>query len=292
MNIFRFVLVTALGLGLSSTGCLGNTDPLVEDIEPPRFKTLVDPGGGINPNGLPPAFFHANKFSLIQAMHLPLVAGEGSSQISNGILNTSLLESDAGKTTFRYAMNCALSSLPSVFGDTVDDNDNIPGQYDGAGLLTTTGGWLTGGLQMGPKQDIFACLLAHLNPAPVPVHILVSGASVDDKSTEQLNQDDFSFDEAVWSVSFASSFAPILTVWPLGDLVTACGRSNVIPILQTRVCGFEGPDPTMNCGVHFRVDLDTACEKSGGHYNCGGQPAIRTRLKPEDVSKLHGGCGL
>ena len=276
MNISRLVLVTALGLGLSSTGCLGNTDPLAEDIEPPHLKTLADPGGGVGPNGLPPASFHATKLLLMSAMNSRLVTG--SSQISNIVVNDSLLPSNEGKAAFPYAMRCALSSTTSVFSVNAVE-------YPGSGFLQTTGGWLTGGLQQGPRQDIFACILAHLNPSTQAVDILLSGASVKLSST-QLDLDQFTFDEAVWGVTVSSSFGLTLNVWPMSDLESACGR-RVFSTLQTRVCGgYDG-----NCDINVRNDLATACTSStSGHYTCNGQPALRTRLRPQSVSVLHNGC--
>lgn len=284
MNTFRFVLVTSLALGLSSTGCLGNADPLVADIEPPRFKTLGT-GGGITPNGLAPNSFHSNLTKLSQAMSWKLV-GPVATQVSQAVLNTGLLNTPEGRETFTYAVQCALST--NVYGPGNDPGD-VPVNilYYGHSLLTTTGGWLDGGLSMGQRQDIFACLLAHLNPAPVPVHMLISGNSVRDKSeyVDEPDQDAFSFDEAVWGVTVDTSLAATLRVWPMRDLVTTCGRG-VYDILQTRVCAFD----LLDCGVDVRGDLPIACDETGGHFTCYGQPAIRSRLEPSSVSKLYGGC--
>ena len=282
MNTFRFVLVTSLGLGLSSTGCLGNADPLVADIEPPHFKALGT-GGGISPNGLSPNSFHSNLTKLSQAMSWKLV-GPGGSQVSQEVLNTGLLSTPEGRETFTYAVQCALST--TVYGPgEVPNQGSVP--YYGHSLLTTTGGWLDGNLSMGQRQDVFACLLAHLNPAPLPVHILLSGNSVRDKSDDvnEPDQDAFSFDEAVWGVTVDTSLAATLRVWPMRDLVTTCGRG-VFDILQTRVCAFD----LLDCGVDVRGDLPIACDETAGHFTCYGQPAIRSRLEPGSVSKMYGGC--
>ncbi|MEO5726761.1 MAG: hypothetical protein ABI134_08230, partial [Byssovorax sp.] len=166
------------------------------------------------------------------------------------------------------------------------DEENVtPGTYPGAKLLTTTDGWLTGGLQDAPKQDVLACLLAHLNPT-AEVEILLSGESVKDQTDVQFNQGEFSFKEAVWAVTVGSA-GTTYNVWPLTDLERAC-HGRAAAKLQTRVCGgFAGP-----CDVNVRSDLGTACTLSAGYYTCLGQHAILTKLRPTDVSTLHGGCGL
>lgn len=288
MNISRLVLVTAFGLGLSSTGCLGNTDPLVEDIEPPRFKTLVDPGGGIKPNGLTPAAFHANKHKLRAAMEVRL-APQDSSQVSAEIFDTGLLDNDEGKKTFRYAVACALPTTPTLLTTGIPDEEGHPtGEYHGAALLTTTGSWLTGGLPENARRDLWTCMIAHLNPFAEPVPVLVSGGSVDDQSNEQPNQVDFTFDEAVWGVTMPTvpSDLPIFHVWPMLDLERQCPL-RFAGALQTRFCsGYGGFD---GCALNVRSNINE-CTKALGHYTCFGGPAIRTRLEPESVSKLYNGC--
>ncbi len=146
MNISRLALVSALGLGLSSTGCLGNADPLVEDMEPPHFKTLADPGGGVSTNGLSPSVFHANKGLLETATGLPLKA-LNTPYVSDAIGNTGLLNTEEGKITFDYAVRCAYQK-PLVLTRSANNPDNT--QYEGFGLLSTTG--------VGPRRLPSICL--------------------------------------------------------------------------------------------------------------------------------------
>jgi hypothetical protein len=292
MNISRLALVTALGLGLSSTGCIGNTDPLVEDIEAPHFKTLEDPGGGIKPNGLTPAAFHANKYKLRAAMEVRLAPPsplQDSMQVSEEFLATGLLGTDDGKLTFRYAVACALpSSNIMLTGSILDENDN-PAEYHGAALLTTTGSWRTGGLSVSARKDLWMCMIAHLNPFGESVEVLLSGESVKDQSATQPNQVNFTFNEALWSVTMASapSSVPFFHVWPMRDLASMC-PPRIVGALQTRFCsGYGGFD---GCDLDVRSNIGADCTEESGHYTCFGAPAIRTRLEPTSVSKLYNGC--
>ncbi len=288
MNISRLALVTALGLGLSSTGCLGNTDPLVEDIEPPRFKTLEDPGGGIKPNGLTPAAFHSNKHKLRAAMEVRL-APQGSLQVSTEILATGLLGTEEGRTTFRYAVACALPTNTTLLTAGILDENNNPGMYPGAELLTTTGSWLTDGLPENARRDLWTCMIAHLNPFGEPVEVLLSGGSVKDQSDSQPDQVNFTFDEAVWSVIMPTfpSGLPSFHVWPMPDLASECPL-RIVGALQTRFCsGYGGFD---GCDLDVRSNLGADCTEALGHYTCFAGPAIRTRLESTSVSKLYNGC--
>jgi hypothetical protein len=277
MNISRLVLVTALGLGLSSTGCLGNTDPLVENIEPPRFKTLVDPGGGIGTNGLLPSDYQANLQYLLDATYSPLVQ-DGS--FSDQLIANDILLTPEGRKTLNYAVGCA-------FDDEFDlEHNTMP--YSGEGLLDSTAGWtspLGTGLSLDGRQDLFACIAARMNPYEDPVQILLIGDHV---PNDQADQSAFTFDEALWIVKMVGTALPQpeVHVWPLGDMKGDC-RPLLDERFQSRYCGLGLKD----CGLTVRYD-DNACTESLGFYTCDGQPAIKTKLKPVDVSKLHGGCGL
>ncbi len=130
MNISRLVLVTALALGTSSMGCLVDNEPLAPDIDAPHFKTLVDPGGGIKPNGLPPSSFHAHKGQLLAALQHPLLSTSG---FSPQLVTTEILGQPEGRHTLQYAIGCA---LPNTFMMTENYVD-----YKGEGVLSTTLGW-------------------------------------------------------------------------------------------------------------------------------------------------------
>ncbi len=274
MNISRLVLVTALALGGSSTGCLADSEPLAPDIEATRFKTLVDPGGGIGPNGLPPSSFHAHKGQLLAALQHPLLLN---SAFSPQLITTEILAQPEGRHTLQYAIGCALPDSFMMTSNFVD--------YKGEGLLSTTPGWASSDGVMSPGGDkhLFACMAARLNPFGQDVEILLIGAPVPDDGSDQ---SEYTFNEALWIAKDSFTDGMTIDVWPLGDLTDYC-ESDVVPDFQAKFCG----PGVSSCGVNVRYDSDTACVVSGGFYACDGERAIKTKLKPKDVSLRYGGCG-
>jgi hypothetical protein len=287
MNISRLVLVTALGLGLSSTGCLGNTDPLVEDIGPPHSDRLIDPGGGVGPNGLMPSEYHANLIKLLNATYAPLLQGEGLDDFSAQLDATGILLTVPGQKTLQYAWGCA-------FPDNFDRNINGI-QYRGEGLLETTASWAANpgtGLSLQGRKDLFACVAASLNPYGDDVDVLHIGEDVHPNNDE--NEAQFSFNEALWIVKMVptvvgatSILMPNVHVWPLRDAVDLC-RPVLEDTFQSRYCGLGLKD----CGLEVRTDGSACTQSNEGFYWCDGEPAIKTKLDPYAVSKLYGGCAL
>jgi hypothetical protein len=276
MNLSRLVLTTSLGLGLFSTGCLGAKDTLPDDdLQPPDLTPLTGNVGGIGPNGLEAELFHANKNLLRTATQLQLVGND--SQVHQGVLDTGLLDSVGGLKTFKYAVQCALPDEVTVFASAKP--------YPGGGLLGTTGSWQLTPLGPAAQKDLFACMIAHLNPSGEEVMIQLTGKAI---PVEPGDQSAFSFEEAVWITKIGTSSALEFHVWPLSDLESSCGH-DVGGSLQTRVCG-EG---IVDCGLQVRGDYLSACTiLASGDHMCDGQRAIKTRLMPQDVSRLHGECGL
>lgn len=282
MSLFRFALVAALGLGLSSTGCLGNSDPLVEDVAPPRFETLGN-GSGVGSNGLAPEDYHANLQNLLAATQLPLLSP--GAQFSDELLANGILLAPKGPKTLAYAVGCAFDD------DFVLNHGND--EYVGEHLLNSTASWALSatGLTLDGRQDLFACIAARMNPFEDPVDILLSGAHVPPNGDDESK---FTFDEALWIVKMEpvligaiTVIMPHVFVWPLGDMKDDC-RPLLEERFQSRYCGLGLTD----CGITVRYD-DDACTKSlDGAYTCDLQPALKTRLKPGDVSVLHGGCAL
>lgn len=288
MNVSRLVLVTALGLGLSSTACLGNTDPLaenIENIEPPRFKPLMDPGGGIGTNSLSPSIFHANKGLLLEVMKHQLTPDTLAD--TESVINTGLLSNDGGDVLFKYVNRCVRPD--SAYLPVVDP------QHPPYSLLGNTANWFEeegNPLSLPQRNSIFSCLLTHLNPSVVPVSIYLSGADVPDRN--QPDAASHTFDEALWTARVSNDGNSVtLVVWPMADLERACGVNEIgtpksTNSMQTRVCGEWDENGNPTCGVQI---MHGSCDKSPeGFYTCGGMPAIQTRLRPGDVSILHGGC--
>lgn len=290
MNISRLALVTAFGLGLSSMACLGNTDPVAQpldqDIEPPHFKTLADPGGGISTNGLLPSDFHANKALLKTAVASRLTTVD-ELHVGTTIDNTELLNTPGGQDTFDYAVQCGFQD-----GKSFDDT-NVPSRsYTGHELLRSTGDWPTSTLlDVSAQGDIFACVMTHLNPFNVHPHIWLRGRAVRDQPSPLNDSSLYTFREALWTASIASG-ALTLHVWPMVDLKDACGLNPAggeiaYESVLKRVCGLN----IVDCGIEVEHDIDGDCVVSAeGHYTCKGMRAIQTWLNPADVSALHPGC--
>lgn len=277
MNLSRLVLV--MSLGLSSTGCLSNPDPLPVDVAPPHFKTLVgDPGGGIGPNGLLPSSFHAHKYQLLDATNYPFLE---EAYLSEQLIKIGLQELPEGKDTLEYAVGCAFPDGVTIYDQTDNNKD-----YHGQGLLSSTPSWGTSATGLSPqaKEDLFACMALHLNPSGHTVSIYLQGVAVPD---DLADKSEHTFQEGLWTAVVGGPAPLTIHVWPLEDLESAC-PDRLEGAIQTRFCAPGIAD----CGLVIHHDKDADCTISAeGFYTCNGRPAIKTKLKPEEVSYLYGGCG-
>ncbi len=126
-------------------------------------------------------------------------------------------------------------------------------------------------------------MAARLNPFGQDVEVLLIGASVLDDNSDQ---SEYTFNEALWIAKGSFAAGMTIEVWPLSDLTDYCER-DVVTDFQTKICG----PGVSSCGVSVRYDSNAACAVSGGFYTCDGERAIKTKLKPKDVSLRYGGCG-
>lgn len=275
MKIVRSAGVSSLVLVLAALGC---ADPgkshLPAGDEPGLRPAVVKPGAGGN-NGLEADIYHAHVLELIDAANQAIVDEEDpeSGAVGKPLLETGLLDSPEGVTVFGYAVKCALADQVVVAhgADT----------FEGNGYLTTTTGWREQPLSAAARDDLLACMIAHVN-STVGVDILLSGPAVDGTT-----DGDFDVEEAVWHVELSSSGHPEHHVWPLSDFAADCD-SDPWAALAERICG---QDPE-GCNFVPRYDLETACveDPQSNGYVCDGQPVLKTTLKSADVEVLHPSC--
>jgi hypothetical protein len=161
--------------------------------------------------------------------------------------------------------------------------------YRGKSILSTTQSWKTKALGLDYADDLFTCMIAHLNAHNVSVPINLSGPHVVNSATSDPS---FSWEEALWAAKIDPSDPdnPVfsLYVWPMENL-TAC--PNYVTGLSDRVCG----NSTDECGLNVREDRDTACTETSSGWYCDDLsghplPAILTRLKTVDVEHFYADC--
>ncbi len=266
--------ISALGLALLPVACLGSADDMdAPTLKAPSRETLGDPSGSTGNNGLPSVEFLANETDLLLTTKKPIDSGDPSINLvaeQIGLLNT-----DGGRHTFKYSMRCGLDLNTSVF-----DSNNT--EYPGGGMLSTTNGWLNAPLSDSARDDLFACMLAHLNPFGVEVPIRLTGSSVPNQATDV---SDFTFQEALWIANISSATTGVkYEVWPLPSLKNCFGPITSAAI-ETRVCGQGNPV----CGLQVHADMNACVQDANTHnWTCQGKPAIQTWLKADDVATLYG----
>lgn len=278
MSLSRTVRLTMLGFSLLPAACAGATDEdMVHEIAAPYAEPLTDDNGNGGNNGLRCDFFHASKYRVLSATAAPL-PGVGD-VLSNNLLT--LISSEGGDKTFQYATGCGLHGDDVV---SYVDQNNAQKSYFGGGLLGSTQGWLDASLNSNQRGDLFACMLARLNPYGIPIPIALTGAAVAPPVGAPFDMSGYTFEEALWTASVGSTGALIFRVWPLGDLHDLC--TAVDDALRTRVCGTSDGD----CGLEIRHNFTQDCQGADGVFTCLGQDAIMTRLDPGDADLLHSMC--
>lgn len=278
----------ALSMGMGCAGEGGDLDMADEpEVAEPGRIPLGGMPGSTGANKFNPLNFHTYRQPGYSSARQQLVTGSTkTSWLANNPSNNTLLGSEGGREWLKYAARCGVASGTTVYAQAGFMQYSFPGQ----GLLATTSDWLTAGLSLASTQDLFSCLLAHLNAFGVEVPINLSGPSV----TNSLGSDSgFEWEEALWATKITPTAHDAyfeFYVWPLDDL-TAC--LNYVPQLQNRVCGtYNGP-----CGLTVRHDRATACTETASGWYCNDAsenplPAIKTRLKETDVEVLYDNCPL
>jgi hypothetical protein len=291
MMLFRALSAVALGACALSLGC-AKTDFESESselppLDDPFYSTMAGPQGSTGTNNLNPVDFHSQKATLLAALQAPLATYASGTQtwwLANNAPNNALLASSGGRSVLKYAIRCALSSTSAV---NVQLGTSVV-TYPGQGLLTTASGWKTTALNADQTDDVFACLLAHLNANGVTVPINLSGPNVSNAGSFDPS---FAWEESLWAAKLVEAddgtMAFNFEVWPRG----VAGCPNAAIELAQRVCGTTPG----SCGLTLRADFDSACTETATGWYCNdvtghALPAILTRLKLGDVKKLYSGC--
>lgn len=207
---------------------------------------------------------------------------------SNTHLNA-LKSTPEGRQVLKYAIQCALPTTTTVRYTALAGGLYIPFEVTGQGFLETTGGWLNGGLSTSAAEDLFACMLAHMNPTTV-VDINLSGQNVNNDPNADVS--DFTWEETLWQANITEglSVAFHMRAWPLGGFED-CEVD--VQELETRVCGsYAGT----SCHLDIETTLTTECTEGADGWQCYDDngvlvPVIKTRLKTSQVTNLYSkGC--
>ncbi len=273
MSLHRSVLVASIGLGLLQAGCLADADD-VNELDDVGLETLAlgDPNGMGGTNGLLP------KDAMPNMPLLWAATGADIDSAGNWAVNQLLGPIPGGNATLDYAIKCAVPSGTTVHGTK------------GNGILSTTGGWMTGGLLYPARNDLLTCMIAHLNPYGVEVPLRLSGDAV--KNNGGSLADVYDFDEALWVARRTTLGVFEYYAWPLEDLSESC--ANPGKAINTRVCSKLMPDgayAVTECNINVRdaAQMALECTQSATtkNWTCLGQPAIKTRLKTTDFLTLY-----
>lgn len=257
-----------------SVGCSGPDAGFDSSYEMPTLTALTGGNGGTGgDNGLTSVIFHQYKDLLVDATSFRIADPSDEHLVSAQVLATGLLNTADGRVVFEYAVRCALPG-----GHKVAKLSPVVPFY-GGGILTTTAGWLTGALTPPQRNDLFTCMLTHLNPEGAHVPIWLAGPKVTETAP---TPPEYQVEEALW-VALVDSSGIHFHVWPLPGVTTYC--PSVSGDLNTRTC-----DTIPNCGLQVHSDLSTACTGAGDSWTCNGAPAIKTRLTLSSLKLLYSEC--
>ncbi len=277
-RMFSSLLVTAL----MATAC-GET-PKADIDSLPGLETMEGTNGTPGTNGLGSDIFHALSYDLYLLTQAPLY-----SDLENGTISTEVIQflgSTEGQQVFDYAIGCA---LPAGTAFSYLNNNNVKVTVWGGGIVTTADQWSSSALSESAMEDLFTCMIAHLNPLGLNVPIFLSGPSVDDKEVGSL----YPVEEAVWSTRL-TEVGIFYDVWPLFPVPEACA-SDPYEALKTRVCGQNAEACNLVSHTTFVEDcvavVNAGGQYDGGHYVCNGRPAIKTWLQSaEYLPDLYPAC--
>lgn len=295
MTFSRALSVIVLGFSALSMGCLeggGDRDGSepAADLGAPSLSPQgwLNGAGGVN--SLLPYEFHANRTMLYGATTGALATWSNTDKVwsfADNAFTDALLSGVGGQNTLKYAVKCALSATSSISVAGSQDDDDLA--YTGMNILATTQSWKTAALSIDSADDLFTCMIAHLNANGVPVPINLSGPHIVNSGS---SDPAFSWEEALFAAKIDTSDpdAPAFSVyvWPMDSLVNC---PSYITGLSDRLCG-TGVD---NCGLIVRDDREEACTETGNGWYCDDLsghplPAVLTRLKSKDAEKFYPGC--
>jgi hypothetical protein len=277
MNISRIVNVMALGLGLFSAGCIGVAEDRGADAISALDKETLDVGPGGGANGLSPDTFHSDKAALIAAMGLKLTAADDIT-VSAAVENTGIFNN--GSATFRYAVGCALEAYPADHSYVATPEAYFFGDH----IMTSGTGWWAGALSLSARKNILKCIITRLNPFGVTVDVMLKGQDV---KPDGGNYNDFTFPEAKWTVTVDAAGGFRFHVWPSASLNQTC-LTSIVGALESRVCGTTDGEA---CKLIVETDPSLCTDlDNDGAYTCGGENAVETFLRVDDVEFLYPRC--
>jgi hypothetical protein len=294
MKLFQALSAVLLGSGALSLGlgCLAEAEDLdmtADEDVPATPLTLGGPKGSTGTNNLPPPDMQNHRTAVYGATGSALAALNMNNHNWEVALNpstTTLLAGEEGRRVLKYVSRCAVDETVTLHAQVGATAYTFPGQ----GILSTTQGWLSGGLPLAGAQDVFSCLLAHMNARGVQVPINLSGPSVTNTDGADAN---FDWEEALWVTRIVPATATTklrfdFYVWPLDDLLACTEYASQV---RDRICGLYSG----TCGATVRTDRSNACTELTDGWYCTPVPgvtlpAIKTRLKVTDVDIMYDNC--
>lgn len=275
MNLHRSLFVASMALASLQTGCMADAD--VKALDQLGLDTLDTPTKDPD-NGIHPAAAMASATDLLEAMD------KGIYDPTNDAVDR-LLNSVDGWITLYYAADCALPETASP----VDPE----GRIVGGSVLNTTAGWMTGGLSLSQKEDVWTCLVSRFNSLGGHVTLRLTGDHVN-SSADPVNH--YGVAEALWIAEIDPVLNRVLfRAWPLNDLVMYC-EENMSEQVATRICGTQDGaacsiDVRMYVGTINALQADCEDSNQDGNYTCLGRPAIKSWLNSNDVVAAYRDCG-
>ncbi|MDI1442712.1 hypothetical protein [Polyangium sp. 6x1] len=274
MTFQRSLLVAAsIGAGLLQAACLAGSDE-VNALDPVGLERMSGGGGDTQGgNGLQSESFIIAMDDLWDSTSAAFDGNNAAVQVME--------QSQMGRDTLKYAARIALPTGPHP-------GDNF--LWLGQGMLTNTSGWPTGALATSQqKYDLFAVMLAHLNPFGAEEDILLAGANLASQNISLPIKSLFTFNEALW-VAYENANGLQLEVWPLDNLSNTCVQKTAAAA-KTRTCGRFAR--TSDCPVTVRTGYQTHCTYDAvteTWTSCEGHPAIQTWLKADGWKTLYPSC--
>ncbi len=267
-RMFTSMLFTAL----MATGCA--QDPAVCANGPTR-KTMEGSNGTGTSNGLSAETFQHTSAALAVLMDGALFTDEESKTLTPSVAD--FVANEEGAKVLGYAIRCALSEEVKFTHECTT--------YQGGGILKTTDQWTTTALDQHAKEDLYTCIITHLNPLGITVPLFLSGPSVKITTTNV----EYPVQEALWTTSLDSG-RPEYDVWPLFQLKEPC-LVDPAEALKKRVCGQNAEKCKLTPHDNYVDDCIIDVPDDGGHYKCNGRPAIKTFLKSEkSLETLYPAC--
>lgn len=276
------------GLSAFAFGC-SDADIEASDFDDPLYGPMAGGSDGTNgQNSLRPDSFIAYRLNLYYAATQDLADYNSSTQkwtLASNAYTSALKSSEEGRDVLKYAIKCAVPVGTTVSVTVITGAGSTKYDFAGEGFLTTTGDWLNGGLTVDQTEDMFECMLAHMNHYTV-VDINLAGPNVRDDP--DMDTSPFVWEEALWQSTIDTTGSKVTIdtqVWPLGGFSGCPGE---IDELETRVCGTSAGGGS--CGLTIQTDLATACAESQDGWRCNGDPVVKSRLKTIQVPELYPGC--